>query len=210
MPDPHRLQRELEEALAQPRYQKYFDERNRTANPNRRPGTPRELAQKTVHWIMQKNPFHEPVNVEHWHGEREFYRSYDDISAFASGRSWFERDVMQAIWSAVKRKWQGDARQTMLMEFLRSANFILPEWNLMTDMARMKVGVEDHVVVVRGRGSWRAMQKRGLIVREEDIRSADDVINKLKMMPIPGTFQCVIPLYLDKWVKQIKINELPG
>lgn len=210
MPDPHRLQRELEEALAQPRYQRYFDDCNRTANPDRRPGTPRELARKTVDWIMLKTPFHEPVKVEHWNGGCEFYRSYDDIKAPAYGRSWFERDVMQAIWSAVKRKWQGDARKTMLMEFLRSANFILPDWNRMTHMARMTVQVTDRIVVVRGRGTWRAMQTRGLIVREDDIRTAEDVITKLKIMPIPGTFQCVIPLYLDDWVKPVGIDALPG
>jgi hypothetical protein len=35
------------------------------------------------------------------------------------------------------------------------------------------------------------------------IASAGDVLSNAGMMPIPGTVQCVVPLFNDMWVNQI-------
>ena len=198
MPDPHRIKRELTELLSRPYYANLFSRRNQFSN--RGAVTPAAFASETADWIMRSSPFHDPVEVlELSGGQLEFYRAYDGIShhtALTLGRCWLERQVLETIWTATQR-WQGQGREKVLMEFLQSANFIHPQWNQMAEIACMQVGAGSKVVVIRGKGNWRAM--RG----QPGITSADDVISSLGMMPIPGTYQCIVPLYNDMWVRSV-------
>ena len=138
---------------------------------------------------MQNTPFHDPVTVEEMSGGRlEFYRVYDGIShhtALTLGRSWFERSVLESVWSAAA-KLQGKAREDMLMDLLRSANFIHPQWNNMTDIACMQVPSGSWVVVVRGKGSWKAMQSKPI-----DRRSCQT--SKPQVMSSTCTAACRFP-----------------
>jgi len=206
MPDPHRLERELSDLLSRPQYSSLFFHRNQFRNPKESPETPQTLAAKTTAWIMQNTPFHDPVTVEEMSGgSLEFYRVYDGIShhtALTLGRSWFERSVLESVWSAAS-KFQGKAREEMLMDLLRSANFIHPQWNNMTDIACMQVPSGAWVVVVRGKGSWRAMQSKPGRPLTPNVKTAGDVIDLHGSMPIPGTYQCVIPLFNDMWVRPV-------
>jgi len=92
------------------------------------------------------------------------------------------------------------------MEFLRTANFVLPEWNDMREIAYMAVPSGTSVVVVRGRGNWRAMRTPPGKARPggaPSIASASDVMAGVGMMPIPGTVQCIVPLFNDMWINQL-------
>jgi len=202
MPDPHRIERELRDLLSRPYYSQLFYHRNQFRNPKDPPETPATLAARTAEWIMTNNPFEGPVTVEELSGGRlELYRSYDGIShrtALTLGRSWCERSVVESIWSATAR-WQGNAREQMFMDFLRSANFIHQSWNAMSDIACMQVPTGS-LVVVRGRGTWRAMRSASL---PPSIKTPGDVMDLHGSMPIAGTYQCVVPLYSDMWVRKI-------
>jgi len=206
MPDPHRLERELSELLARPHYANMFARRNQFRNPKDPADTPKTLAAKTTTWITQNTPFEGPVTVEERRGGAlEFYRVYDGIShqtALTLGRCWLERPVVESIWSATAR-WQGQARADMFMDFLRSANFIHPQWNMMTDIAVMQVPAGAFVVVIRGKGTWKAMRSKPGSKLSPGIQSAGDVMDLHGSMPIPGTYQCVIPLYNDMWVRNV-------
>jgi hypothetical protein len=205
MPDPHRLERELSELLARPQYANLFSHRNQFRNPKDKPETPQSLAARTTAWIMQNSPFYDPVTVEEMKGSLELYRAYDGIShqtALTLGRCWLERPVLESIWSATAR-WQGSGREAMFMDFLRSANFIHPQWNKMTDIACMQVPYASSVVVVRGKGTWKAMRSKPGAALTPSITSAADVMDLHGSMPIPGTYQCVIPLYNDMWVRNV-------
>jgi hypothetical protein len=205
MPDPHRLERELSELLARPQYANLFARRNQFRNPTHSADTPKTLAAQTTAWIMSNTPFEGPVTVEERHGGLEFYRVYDGIShqtALTLGRCWLERPVVESIWATTAR-WQGQAHADMFMDFLRSANFIHPQWNKMTDMAVMQVPAGAFVVVIRGKGTWKAMRSRPGAALSPNISSTFDVMNLHGSMPIPGTYQCVLPLYNDMWVRNV-------
>jgi hypothetical protein len=92
------------------------------------------------------------------------------------------------------------------MEFLRTANFVLPEWNDMLQIAYMAVPAGASVVAARGRGNWKAMRTPPGKTRPggaPSITTPGDVMTSAGMMPIPGTVQCVVPLFNDMWVNQI-------
>jgi len=92
------------------------------------------------------------------------------------------------------------------MEFLRTANFVLPEWNDMLQIAYMAVPAGASVVVARGLGSWKAMRTPMTRPRPggaPSITTAGDVMSVAGMVPIPGTVQCVVPLFNDMWVNQV-------
>jgi hypothetical protein len=89
------------------------------------------------------------------------------------------------------------------LEFLRTANFVLPEWNAMLEIAVMSVPAGVSVVVARGKGNWRALRTPSAKISAGaagQIGTADDVMLKLGMMPIPGTVQCIAPIFNDNWV----------
>jgi hypothetical protein len=89
------------------------------------------------------------------------------------------------------------------MDFFRSANFIHPEWNRMKEIACMQVPAGTSVVVIRGKGTWKAMVAPSGKSPQPAIRNAGDVIDRHGSMPIPGVYQCVIPLYNDMWVTAV-------
>jgi hypothetical protein len=157
MPDPHRIKRELTELLSRPYYSNLFGRRNQFSN--QKPVTPASLAEKTANDITRYHPFLDPVEVVELSGSQtELYRAYDGNIAKTLGQYWLERSVLETIWEATKR-WQGQGREKVLMEFLQSANFIHPQWNGMTEISCMQVWAGSKVVVVRGKGNWRAMAR---------------------------------------------------
>lgn len=209
MPDPHRIKSELQALLSRPQYASMFSHRNQFAKPGSTADTPAGIAERTADYLFKNNPLLDPVEILELRGPLELYRAYDGGvrkgSAGTLGRSWFERSVAETIWQATAR-FEGDDRRKWYMEFLRTANFVLPEWNDMLQIAYMAVPAGASVVVARGRGSWRAMltppgksRPGGL----PGIAAAGDVMSNAGMMPIPGTVQCVVPLFNDMWVNQI-------
>jgi hypothetical protein len=209
MPDPHRIKNELLALLSSPHYTSLLHHRNQFRDPKKPPDTPDSLAAATSEWIFRNNPLLNPVEVLELRGYVELYRAHDGRSgrktAGTLGGSWVERSVVDSIWKATAMQ-QGKAREDRFMEFMRTANFVKPEWNSMLFIACMAVPVGNSVVVVRGRGNWKAMRtplgppSPGA---PPGIRTPDDVMRNLGMMPIPGTTQCVVPLYNDNWVQPV-------
>jgi len=211
MPDPHRIQGELATLLSRPQYASIFSHHNQFRNqyrhmkkPDDPVWTPGSVAQKTAQDLHACNGLLDPVEVVELRGKMEFYRAYDGgvrlDSARTLGRWWFERRVLQEIWNVTAR-YPGADRQQSLMDFLRSANFISPQNNDMKEIAVMVVPEGARVVAVRGKGNWKALRTGP--GAETVIRSQGDVIDTLGMMPIPGTVQCMIPVYNDNWVTQV-------
>jgi hypothetical protein len=203
MPDLQRIERELHDLLSRPYYSSLFYHRNQFSN--QKAETPTSLAANTVEWMGENTPFTGQVTVEELTGKRlEMYRMYDGVSrntALTLGRSWVERSVVETIWSATAR-WAGNDREGMFMDMMRSANFIHPQWNLMKSVACMQVDL-GKLVVVRGRGTWEAMRPKPGRVLFPVINSPEDVMALHGSMPIQGTFQCIVPLYSDMWVRQV-------
>jgi hypothetical protein len=161
MPDPHRIRRELQELLSRPVYSLLFAKANQFSKPRTNPITPQSVADRTADYLWQKNPLLDPVEILELRGPSELYRTHDGgarrDSAGTLGRSWIERSVLEIIWTGTA-KYQGDDRRKRFLEFVRSANFVLPEWNDMTSMVCMTVPSGRSVVVARGRGNWKAMK----------------------------------------------------
>jgi hypothetical protein len=206
MPDPHRIQGELLPLLSHPRYTSLLAHRNQFRNPKSSPETPASIAAATAAAIFKNNPLLDPVEVVELTGYTELYRAHDGGSgihtASTLGRSWFERPIAEEIWKATAKS-TGPARQREYMELLRTANFVLPEWNGMLYLACMAVPAGSRVVVVRGRGNWKAMRTpvgKSRPGGAPGIGSQADVLDHLKMMPIPGTMQCIVPLFNDNWI----------
>jgi hypothetical protein len=210
MPDPHRLERELREVLAKPRYSsllvKQSEGRQQTV-------TPASLAAEAVKRIMTDSPFDGVVTVEELKGGRntQLYRGYDGIGgrlvglqcAMTLGAFWCDRPLIENIWSASAGQ-SGTTRQQAFLEFLRSAMFVHPEWNRVTDVACMSIPEGSWVPVIKGKGSWRAMRPQpGRKVLSPEIRNAGDVIDRLGWMPIPGPHQYFAPLFNDMWVSKV-------
>ncbi|HEX6503518.1 MAG TPA: hypothetical protein VF011_09725 [Terriglobales bacterium] len=218
MPDAKRIENQLYELLSSPRYGSLLDHRNRFEHPARRV-TPQSLAQRTAQSLVANRCLLDPVYVEEIRGEAQFYRGYDGVSseqgtAMTLGSSWSSRKVVERIWGATPES-LGAARKERFMDFMRSANFIHPSWNQMRDIACMRVPAGAWVVVVRGRGNWRAMQtnrpgaakplypKPYHPFNNPQIESIDDVLYSLEMMPTPGEEQYNIPLFNDLWVCKV-------
>ncbi len=214
MPDPHRIKNELEHLLATPHYTALLYHRNQFRDPKKPPDTPATIAAATADWIFKNNPLLNPVEVLELRGYVELYRAHDGRSgrktAGTLGGSWVERSVVEEIWKATAAQ-QGAARERLFMEFMRTANFVKPEWNAMLFIACMAVPVGNSVVVLRGRGNWKAMQtppgpstpglaqtRRAPCHPHSRRRDAP-----LGMMPIPGTRQCVVPLFNDNWIQPV-------
>lgn len=210
MPDPHRIARELNDLLSGPLYSSLFQHYNQFRDEKRepKPRTAASLSADKAAWIAANNPFVDPVFVEEMRGgDLQLYRVYDGKpvktgGAGTLGQSWFERSVLESIWSATQR-WQKDAREQVLMDFLRSANFIHPQWNGMTEIACMQVPEGARVVVIRGRGNWKAMRSKPGKPLNPDMRNPKDVEEMHGSMALPGTYQCIVPLYSDMWVRNV-------
>lgn len=220
MPDPHRIAGELSALLSKPCYSSLFYRRNEYRNPKKTdgslnpPATPETLAKQTGDSIAKGNYFVDPVFVEeHKRNGLEFYRAHDGGSFVSSrtaskiytssgtlGGFWVERSVLETMWAATKR-WEGAGREKTFMDILRAANFIHPQWNHMKEIACMKVPDGLSVVVVRGRGNWKAM--RAAAGSPKAVSTPGEVIDRLGMMPIPGVDQCLIPLFNDMWVQPV-------
>lgn len=209
MPDPHRIEGELLTLLSRPQYASIFHHRNQFKGPKDPVSTPQVVAAQTAQHVWKAHGLLDPVEVVELKGPVELYRAYDGgvrrDSARTLGRYWFERQVVEDIWNATA-KYPGPDRQATFMEFLRAANFVLPEWNDMTSIAVMVVPAGMTVVVIRAKGNWKAMQTsagKGRPGGAPPILNPDDVITHLGVMPIPGTVQCVVPLFNDNWITQV-------
>lgn len=208
MPDPHRLQNELLAFLSRPQYSSIFYHRNQFRGPRDPISTPQLVAAQTAQHVSMANGLLDPVEVVELRGRLEFYRAYDGgirrDSARTLGRYWFERRTVEEIWGVTARH-PGADRQATFMEFLRTANFVLPEWNDMTQIAVMVIPAGATVVVIKGKGNWKAMRTppgRPRPGGASPIFTQNDVIHQ-GMMPIPGTVQCVVPLFNDNWITQV-------
>jgi hypothetical protein len=216
MPDPHRIRRELQELLSRPVYSWLFAKANQFSKPRTNPITPQSVADRTADYLWQKNPLLDPVEILELRGPSELYRTHDGgarrDSAGTLGRSWIERSVLEIIWTGTA-KYQGDDRRKRFLEFVRSANFVLPEWNDMTSIVCMTVPSGGSVVAARGRGNWKAMKTAATKPRPGgagSIYTAADVLRE-GMMPTPGLAQSIVPLIDDMWIRPVdpKSNKWP-
>ena len=192
MPDPHRLERELHDVLSKPRYSALLAKQTEF---RQKPVTAASLAKQTVERIIRDSPFEGQVTVEELKGGcgLEPYRGFDGIGgsrvglncAMTLGAFWCDRDLVEDIWEATENN-SGTARDKAFLDFLRSAMFVHPEWNRLTDVAC------NWVPVVKGKGSWRSM--RGQPGRKPQ---------SLGWMPIPGPHQYLVPLFSDMWVNKV-------
>jgi hypothetical protein len=126
------------------------------------------------------------------------YRAYDGIShrtGLTLGRWWCNRRLLKQICYAAKNL-SGGSRERRILDFMRSAMFVHSSWNYCTDVAKMEIPAGGSVPVIIGRGSWQAMQS-------EDIKTEEDVIDKLGIMPIPGPKQIFVPFVTGMWVKSV-------
>lgn len=209
MPDPHRIEGELLSLLSRPQYASIFHHRNLFKGPKDPHWTPQLVAAQTAEHVWKARGMLDPVEVVELKGPVELYRAYDGgvrrHSAGTLGRYWFERGVVEDIWNATAKN-PGADRQATFMEFLRAANFVLPEWNDMKEIAVMAVPAGVSVVVIRGKGNWKAMQTPAGRTRAggaPPILTQGDAITHLGLMPIPGTVQCLVPLFNDNWITQV-------
>jgi len=221
MPDPHRIEGELLQLYSKPQYSSRFDHEKRFGSDPRR-FTPQSLAKRTAEKLFSDRSLLDPVYVEELRGGVTLYRAYDGISfkqgtAMTLGSYWSSSTLVKRIWDATE-KWSGKVREEVFMDFMRSASFIHPAQNQMLHIARMHVPAGNWVVVIRGRGNWKALRTDRPGARKAtkplhpfenpEVRSVDDLIYSLHMMPIPGEEQFNIPLFNDNWVD--KIERGPG
>jgi hypothetical protein len=151
VPDPHRIAGELCEIVQNKRYVSVLTRAGKSA---------RQFADEAASAVFESNAFVGEVTVEELTGPLELYRVYDGIShhtALTLGSFWCDRTLMQGMWSATS-KLNGNARRTAFFDFFRSAMFVHPQWNLMTDIACMVIPAGNSLPVFRGRGSWRALR----------------------------------------------------
>lgn len=197
-------------------YSLLFAKANQFSKPGTNPITPQSVADRTADYLWRKNPLLDPVEILELRGPSELYRTHDGgarrDSAGTLGRSWIERSVLEIIWTGTA-KYQGDDRRKRFLEFVRSANFVLPEWNDMTSMVCMTVPSGRSVVAVRGRGNWKAMKTAATKPRPGgagSIYTAADVLRE-GMMPTPGFAQSIVPLIDDMWIRPVdpKSNKWP-
>ncbi len=209
MPDPHRIKGELQSLYARPQFSSLFVHRNQFRKPTTPPDTPESVATQAGNYLWKNNPLLDPVEILELRGPVELYRAHDGASRFHSagtlGRSWIERSVAETIWKGTAQ-YTGQDRFKWYMEFMRTANFVLPEWNSMLQIACMNVPAGASVVVARGRGSWKAMRTPAGATRPGGagpIRTPADVMNNAGMMPIPGVVQLFVPLWNDNWIQPV-------
>jgi len=159
-----------------------------------------------------------PVYVEEWQKDGlNFYRAYDgrpDKAQMVSGY-WSSQLLVQRMWEEAK-KLSPAAPEELFMDFMRAANFVAPD-NEMLHIARMEVPKGRSVVVIRALGDWRALITNRPHARTSKdpyhpfknpkIESTDDVLYSLRIMPIPGEEQFKIPLFDSKWVKKVERGE---
>ena len=86
-----------------------------------------------------------------------------------------------------------------------SAMFVQPERNLGKEVAKMEIPEGGRLPAIIGRGAWEALKtdpqkEKSLKIQ---VRTLDDVIDKLHVLPIPGPRQVFTPLVNDMWVRQI-------
>ncbi len=222
MPDPHRIAGELKDLLSRRQYASVLYHRNHYRNPTDPELTPAMIGDWAGWEIFNKRSLLDPVEVLELKGPVEFYRVHDGRSrvvfpAKAPGKKptlsagtlsayWSERPVVEVIWKATAR-YHGQDRRKRFMEFMLSANFVLPEWNEATQLACMSVPPGASVVVVRGRGNWKAMQTSDRSPRpagKAPIRTTKDVETHVGMMALPGLVQCFVPLFVDAWVHPVR------
>jgi hypothetical protein len=222
MPDQDRIERELAALLSHRQYASVIYNRNRYRGPRDPVPSPAQIAKATAESLVLDHVFVDPVEVLEWRGPVELYRVHDGQShtvvqaapnqrrkgsAGTLSKYWSERSVVASIWKATVR-YEGKERLKRLMEFMLSANFVLPEWNDALQMACLAVPPGATVVVVRGRGNWKAMQGP----RPNNlppISTTKDVETYAGMLAMPGPPQCVAPLYSDMWVRSVPLNT-PG
>jgi hypothetical protein len=203
MPDPHRIAGELFEILQNKRYNALLMSAGKSA---------RQFADEAAAALFRSNALVDPVTVEELKGPVELYRAYDGISkatALTLGSFWCDRALVESMWSATSRL-NAAGRPQAFFDFFRSAMFVHPQWNLMTDIACMRPPAGNTLPVFKGQGNWRALRASA----KPSISSQGDVIDQLHWMPIPGPHQYMVPgckgtsgfvvwAFNDMWVSKV-------
>ena len=220
--DKRRLIRELTEILSKPIYSLWLMKANEDAAYRRefenkvdrlrgKPGAgkykikgPKEFAVEAVDKAFGKRDrpnLLDPVVVKELKTDRDtllLYRMFDGISlktAVTLGRWWCNRSLLEDICAATS-KLSGTARENQILEYMRTAMFVDPSWNGCTDIAVMKIPAGASLPAIIGRGNWKALKSPA-------IRTQRDVIDKLRIMPIPGATQVFVPLVDGMWVDKL-------
>ncbi len=216
MPDIFSLRSKLQELLSRPAYTLLLHRNNQFAKPGADRVTPESVADRIAAYLCESRPLLDPIEIVELSGPRELYRIHDGGERFVSrgrltaqtlGASWNERGVFEVIWKATEKLRENpELRRKQFLEFVRSANFVLTDWNAMTRVVCMTVPSGSPVVVARGLGDWKAMKTPENTLRPGGglpIRTVHDVIRE-GMMPLPGLVQCVVPLINGMWVQPVE------
>jgi len=226
--DKSRLIRELAEILSMPAYSQWLMKANEDAEFRRefenkvdrlhgKPGKgkyrvrgPQEFAMEAVDKAFGKRNrpnLLDPIVVNELKTNSDtllLYRMFDGISlktALTLGRWWCNRSLLEEICAATS-KLNGTARENQILEYLRTAMFVDPNWNGCTDIAVMKIPAGASLPVIIGKGSWKAL-------KSPIIKTQGDVIDKLRIMPIPGATQVFVPFVDGMWVEKV-VRSTPG
>jgi hypothetical protein len=209
MPDPHRIEGELLKLYSKPQYKPLLDLRCLNL---------RTFAKKEADDLAAERSMLNPVYVDELQqGGLYFYRAFDgkpNKAQMVSGY-WSSQLLVQRMWDVAKRRFPAE-REEIFMEFMRAANFVAPD-NEMLHIARMEVPKRQSVVVIHALGDWRALQTNRSHARiskdpyhpfkNPKIESTDDVLYSLRIMPTPGEEQFKIPLFDSSWVKKVERGE---
>lgn len=227
------LERALTQILSQPVYKQALDRENDYDAMKHRnkqlgllaknrsfktsayvPKGPKEFSQQAVKDAFgeeERPNLLEPVYVLELIPQQDsicLYRTFDGIShktGLTLGKWWCNRRLVKQICFATSR-FSGEVRERMILQFMRSAMFIHPDRNHGTEIARMTVPVGGRVPVIVGKGSWEALKRSTDPEKNTDetkILTAEDVIEKLAMVPLPGPKQFFLPLVNDMWVSRV-------
>ena len=170
------------------------------------PYTPAHIAREIARSIVNRSILHSPEVME-LSGPIEFYRAHDGgsispTSAGTLGRSWFGRELLENLWASTAGL-KGEERVSFFMSLLRSCNLVLREWNGMIQLACMSVPAGCQVVVVRGKGNWKAMfPPAGRLpgTGSPSVPLPKELTVQLEQMAHEETVQFVVPLFNSSWV----------
>jgi hypothetical protein len=208
------IRSELLEYLKRDCYQSMFYRLNefRTPSGDRRahqkadqPYTPASVAREAAHALARFDMLLEP-KVRELSGYAELYRAHDgsnhivagteSLSAGTLGGSWVGRDLIAEIWRSANGM-PSEARRPYFIETLRRCSLVLEKWNAGTQMACMQVPDGCRVVVVEGKGNWRALYPKDGRPLTAGLK------DELKKMARDPTIQYFVPVYQPSWIMPV-------
>lgn len=210
------IERDLHCKLSLGRYRGIIDDLNafRTISSDRlahqKPGepyTPASVAGEAAHALALHNMLLNP-KVEELTGYVELYRAHDggagtrrgsvnSRTAGTLGGSWVSLDLVANIWRSCKEM-SRDERKQYFKDTLRYSTLVREKWNAMTHWVCMQVPAGCSVVVVVGKGNWKAMYPK------DGSHLAPDLKNELSLMSKEPPPQYFVPAYRSSWVFPIE------